>query len=190
MSAVKNYYSILNVSPKANRKELTIAYRKLALKYHPDLRKDKHHQIDFREINEAYKTLSTPRLRAKYDASIQLMPNTDQKPTKLSSGSSLIKKIHNSYWPAVVKTFKKLTTQSTANYYSELELSPIIAEQGGYQEFAFQIINQDSFGNEIRKEKKLKIAIPAKVKDGTILHLKGFKDEYIEEIHFKIKVVG
>lgn len=189
MSAVKNYYSILGVSRGASRRDITIAYRKLALRHHPDLIKNHLHEIDFSEINEAYKTLSTPNLRAKYDASFDQKHR--QAPTpQPSKDHSLLGKIRNLYWPAILKKFQELNTHSPANYFSELELTRVLAERGGYQEFNFQIINQDSLGNEIRKEKRLKIAIPAKVKDGTVLHLKGFKDEQIDEIHFKIKVVG
>ena len=54
--AEKNYYKILGVSEKANLKDIKSAYYKLAKKYHPDVNSG---TIDkFKEINEAYETLS------------------------------------------------------------------------------------------------------------------------------------
>ncbi len=189
MSAVINYYSILGVSQTAKKREITIAYRKLALKYHPDLIKSNETLIDFSEINEAYRNLCDSQLRAKLDQALKVSINQNSG-IKAPKQFSPINQIKNIYWPTIIQKLKKFTKVDTNSFYSDLELSKSFAEEGGYQEFAFQIINQDSLGNEIRKEKKLKISIPAKIKDGTILHLKGFKDEYIDEIHFKIKVVN
>ncbi len=187
MHSAKNYYTLLGVPSSASKKELTIAYRRLALKLHPDLSRKNNFSADFREINEAYKVLTNPRLRELHDRSI--------KPNKTKSRESrhpvsLITKYKERYWPLIIQVIKKLTQNMPHKFYSDLELSRTLAEDGGYQEFAFQIIDQDSLGNEILKEKKLKISIPPKVSNGTILHLKGFKDDSIDEIHFKIKVVN
>lgn len=65
----KNYYDVLGVSKDAGADELKKAYRKLARKYHPDLNKDnpKEAEARFKEINEAYETLSDANKRAQYD---------------------------------------------------------------------------------------------------------------------------
>jgi len=60
----KDYYKILGVSKSATSAEIKKAYRKLAHKYHPDKGGD---QEKFKEINEAYQTLSNPQKRAQYD---------------------------------------------------------------------------------------------------------------------------
>jgi curved DNA-binding protein len=64
----KDYYSILGVDRKANEEEIKRAYRKLALKYHPD-RNPNNQQAEekFKEINEAYQVLSDAQKRARYD---------------------------------------------------------------------------------------------------------------------------
>ena len=63
----KDYYAILGVSRTANDDELKKAYRKLALKYHPDKNKAKGAEEKFKEIGEAYDVLSDPKKRQIYD---------------------------------------------------------------------------------------------------------------------------
>lgn len=64
----KDYYSVLGVSKTASQDELKKAYRKLAVKYHPDKNKgDKASEEKFKEINEAYDVLKDDQKRAAYD---------------------------------------------------------------------------------------------------------------------------
>ena len=63
----KDYYQILGVSRSANDDELKKAYRKLALKYHPDKNKQPGAEERFKEIAEAYEVLSDPDKRAGFD---------------------------------------------------------------------------------------------------------------------------
>lgn len=63
-----NYYDALGVSKSANDDEIKKAFRKLAMKYHPDRNKgDKSAETKFKEVNEAYETLKDPQKRAAYD---------------------------------------------------------------------------------------------------------------------------
>ena len=64
----KDYYKVLGVDKKATKEEIKKAYRKLALKYHPDKTKgDKAAEEKFKEINEANEVLSDTEKRRKYD---------------------------------------------------------------------------------------------------------------------------
>lgn len=64
----KDYYKILGVEKNASSDEIKKAFRKLALKYHPDKNKgDKTSEDKFKEINEANEVLSDPEKRKKYD---------------------------------------------------------------------------------------------------------------------------
>ncbi len=64
----KNYYDILGVSENASEEEIKKAFRSLAKKYHPDRNKgDKTAEDRFKEISEAYETLSDPKKRQEYD---------------------------------------------------------------------------------------------------------------------------
>ncbi|MBK8782440.1 MAG: DnaJ domain-containing protein [Anaerolineales bacterium] len=64
----KDYYKILGVERKASADDIRSAYRKLAMKYHPDKNPgDKKAEDKFKEINEAYQVLSDDQKRARYD---------------------------------------------------------------------------------------------------------------------------
>lgn len=65
----KDYYKILGVDRNATADEIRKAYRKLAVKYHPDKNKDdKKAEEKFKEVNEANEVLSDPGKRKQYDA--------------------------------------------------------------------------------------------------------------------------
>lgn len=64
----RDYYEILGVDKSAGDSELKRAYRKLAMKYHPDRNKgDKEAEIKFKEASEAYEVLRDPQKRQRYD---------------------------------------------------------------------------------------------------------------------------
>jgi molecular chaperone DnaJ len=68
MSAKRDYYEVLGVSRSADEAEIKKAYRKLALKYHPDKNPDdKDAEEKFKEAAEAYEVLSDANKRARYD---------------------------------------------------------------------------------------------------------------------------
>lgn len=64
---MKDYYKILGLPPSATKGEIKLAYRKLAHQYHPDKNPaNKHAEIHFSLIKEAYTTLTNPELRELY----------------------------------------------------------------------------------------------------------------------------
>lgn len=68
MSEKRDYYEVLGVSKNADEAEIKKAYRKLALKYHPDKNPDDTAAEEkFKEAAEAYEILSDPQKRAQYD---------------------------------------------------------------------------------------------------------------------------
>lgn len=63
-----DYYETLEVARSASEKEIRSAFRRLARKHHPDVNQgDKRAEERFKEVNEAYRTLSDPESRKKYD---------------------------------------------------------------------------------------------------------------------------
>lgn len=62
-----NYYEILGITFNASSKEITSAYRKLALNYHPDRNKNPTAEEMMTRINTAYGILSDPKKRREYD---------------------------------------------------------------------------------------------------------------------------
>jgi len=66
--AKRDYYDVLGVSKDASAAELKKAYRKLALKYHPDKNPDnKEAEEKFKEAAEAYEVLNNPEKKSRYD---------------------------------------------------------------------------------------------------------------------------
>lgn len=68
MPSSKSFYDVLGVSKNASDKDIKTAFRKLAQKYHPDRGGD---EAKFKEISEAYDTLSNPEKRKEYDMMLQ-----------------------------------------------------------------------------------------------------------------------
>src|SRR6478735_880175 len=66
--AKRDYYDVLGVSREASAEEIKKAYRKIAIKFHPDKNPDDHTAEDkFKEAAEAYEILSNQEKRARYD---------------------------------------------------------------------------------------------------------------------------
>ncbi len=69
MAQKRDYYEVLGVAKNATDDEIKKAYRKLAKKYHPDANPDNKEEAEkkFKEVNEAYETLSDKQKRQMYD---------------------------------------------------------------------------------------------------------------------------
>lgn len=67
MANQRDYYDILGVGKSASEAEIKSAYRKLALKYHPDRNKEAGSTEKFKEVSTAYEVLGNPEKRKMYD---------------------------------------------------------------------------------------------------------------------------
>ena len=68
MAEKRDYYEVLGVGKDASADEIKHAYKKLAIKYHPDKNPgDKAAEEKFKEAAEAYEVLSDPQKRQRYD---------------------------------------------------------------------------------------------------------------------------
>lgn len=63
----RDYYDILGIDKTASEDTIKRAFRKLAMKYHPDVNKEPDAEAKMKEINEAYSVLSDANKRADYD---------------------------------------------------------------------------------------------------------------------------
>ncbi len=83
----KDYYKILGVSKSATQDEIKKAFRKLAVKYHPDKNSgDKEAEAKFKEINEANEVLSDSTKRKRYDELGSNWNNYQQSPGQSQGG--------------------------------------------------------------------------------------------------------
>ena len=68
MAGNEDYYKVLGLTKSATSDEIKRAYRKLAVKYHPDKNPgNKAAEEKFKKVSEAYEVLSDPKKRADYD---------------------------------------------------------------------------------------------------------------------------
>lgn len=63
----QDYYKVLGIEKNATADDIKRAYRKLAMKYHPDVNKEKDAEAMMKQVNVAYETLSDPKKREMYD---------------------------------------------------------------------------------------------------------------------------
>ena len=67
MTTKRDFYEVLGVPKTSSVDEIKKAYRKLAMKYHPDMNKEAGAAEKFKEVTEAYEVLANPEKRQKYD---------------------------------------------------------------------------------------------------------------------------
>lgn len=77
-----NYYDLLEISSSASADDIKAAYKRLALRYHPD--KNQATEELFKEINNAYQVLSHPELRARYDLKLKYQSESEVTPPTYS----------------------------------------------------------------------------------------------------------
>ncbi|KAG0681023.1 hypothetical protein C6P42_004471 [Pichia californica] len=84
---MSTHYNTLGVSTTATDSEIKKAYRKLALKLHPDKNPSKEAEDQFKQVNDAYTILSDANAKHKYDLSLNTGPRTFSKSTGSSSSA-------------------------------------------------------------------------------------------------------
>lgn len=67
-SGTRDLYEVMEVTPTASEAEIRAAFRRLAVKYHPDRNTDPNAAIHFKRINAAFQVLSDPQRREAYDS--------------------------------------------------------------------------------------------------------------------------
>ncbi len=172
----KDYYKILGVNRKASAEEIRSAYRKLAMKYHPDKNPgDKKAEERFKEINEAYQVLSDDKKRAHYDrlgsaySSWQAggRPSGDFRWDEWSSSPGFSGGLDDFFGEGGFSDFFRTIFGEAAR---------ASARQQGYQqevEISFQEAWQGTTRQLQTNGRKLQVRIPAGVKTGSKVRVAG-----------------
>jgi len=107
-NSLKNYYEILGVNVDVSASEIKSAYRKLARKYHPDINKEPDAIDKFKDITEAYETLSNPKERERYNMVKGFFSSAEKDKSSASFGSSATTNENNT----------SKTKQTSEKYYT------------------------------------------------------------------------
>lgn len=183
----KDYYKILGVNEDAELKEIKKAYRKLALKFHPDMNPDADAEEKFKQVAEAYEVLKDQTKRAEYDEMKRYGANSEQGFTpppgwqsygsnhSANNGSSAdFSDFFNSVFGGRAQGFGSDGAQQHKGQDLEMEV-PIFLEEsvsGLTKSLEYSIPVFD--GQQSKQIKKsLNVKIPAGVADGARIRVKG-----------------
>lgn len=198
----KDYYSLLGVSKSANASEIKKAFRKLAIKYHPDRNpNNKKAEDKFKEISEAYEVLGDEDKRKKYDQFGKYWKQAGESPfgnANVNVNNTRVETDfggfnfgnYGSFDDFINDLLGKVSsgsTQQTANNYSDFGgfggfggfgNQPNSGTSGTQdQEFVVQLTLREAYlGVEKRfslGDEGITVKIPAGAKSGTKIRLKG-----------------
>ncbi len=194
----KDYYAVLGVSESATPEDIKKAYRKLARKYHPDVSKEENASDKFKDVGEAYEVLKDPEKRAEYDQLHKYGARADgsfQPPPGWQSASGFG---GGGYTEADARQFSEFFEEmfgggrhggfSGADFgggfrqgarmrgedvHARLALFLEEAFNGCEKQVSFTVHEVDDHGRMMPRQKTLKVKIPAGMREGQHIRLKG-----------------
>ncbi len=193
----KDYYAALGVSESATPEEIKKAYRKLARKYHPDVSKEDDADAKFKDVGEAYEVLKDPEKRAEYDQLRKYGARGDgsfQPPPGWQSASGFG---GGGYTEADAQQFSDFFEEIFGggrrggagfgggfggrhsmrmrgeDVHARLALFLEEAFEGCDKQVSFTVQEADANGRVFQRQKTLKVKIPAGMKEGQHIRLKG-----------------
>jgi curved DNA-binding protein len=185
----KDYYKILGVEENAELKDIKKAYRKLALKFHPDMNPDSGAEDKFKQVAEAYVVLKDDTKRAEYDDMKRYGSSSEQgfkappgwRPSRGGAGNSGssadFSDFFNSVFGAGQGHSRHAGHQNSEQFKGQdLDMEvPIFLEEsvvGITKTIEFMVPVFDGRQTQYTK-KSLKVKIPAGIADGERIRLKG-----------------
>jgi len=176
-----DYYATLEVTPQASDEEIKRAYRKLALKYHPDRNQgNKTAEDKIREINAAYEVLGDPETRKSYErlrfGGYGRKSDFAEQPTETINPGVILEAMEKKLWEeGRVEIFRKLM-QDLPRVKQELaDIRKATVAKLGYDKFHEETVKmhaKDSIGEivtsemEERKERLLDVALQMMLSQG------------------------
>lgn len=191
----KDYYAVLGVSESASPEEIKKSYRKLARKYHPDVSKEDNANEKFKDLGEAYEVLKDPEKRGEYDQLRKYGAQADgsfQPPPGWHSESGFG---GGGYTDADSRQFSDFFEQmfgggqgagrgAGGGFRQSVRMRgedvrarlPLFLEEvfnGTEKQVSFAVHEADEHGRIVARQKTLKVKIPAGMREGQHLRLKG-----------------
>lgn len=181
-----DYYKILGIDKSANSNDIKKAYRKLARKYHPDVNPgDKEAERKFKEINEANEVLSNPENRKKYDKY-----GKDWKHAEEFEKAEQQQQYRSSRQGSRQQTWDDFSGSGYSDFFESMFGGDSFS--GGRRNVMFKgqdynaelhLTLKDVYTTHKRtltvNGKNIRITIPAGVKNGQVIKIKGYGGEGI-----------
>ncbi len=165
---IKDYYKILGFdSCKVSAEEIKVAYRELAKKYHPDVNKNNTKaEARFKDISEAYNTLSDIKQRRKYDRIWRYYIGRKIKQEQKNKDAK-IKDFIKLFFGEGKEEYRDIKSKEQPekgeNIYTEITASLTEAFYGGIKEIKFKTVDNGS--------KVIKVKIPAGIRNNEKIRL-------------------
>lgn len=193
----KDYYAVLGVSESASPEDIKKAYRKLARKFHPDVSKEENATDKFKDVGEAYEVLKDPEKRAEYDqlrkygakgdGSFQPPPGWQSASgfggggyteADASQFSDFFEEIFGGARRSGASSgpgggFRQSRKMRGEDVHARLALFLEEAFNGCDKQVSFTVHEADEHGRVMPRQKTLKVKIPAGMRDGQHIRLKG-----------------
>lgn len=169
----KDYYKVMGLSSQATDKEIKLAYRRLARKYHPDISKENDAEAHFKDVGEAYEALKDPKKRQIYD---QYMRDLEQNQQARSSSKPHSPRDSHTHNQSTYDFFESLfgaqpfqeQRPSNIDLHGSIQVSLEEAVHGAVKE-----IQLPSAPHANMPAQTLRVKIPAGVKSGQQIRLSG-----------------
>ncbi len=163
----KDYYKVMGVSPNANEKEIKLAYRRLARKYHPDVSKESHASEKFKEVGEAYEVLKDSAKRKVYDEYLQEAARPQARQPSYHREQPDYDDFFESLF-GVPPGYQ--AQQSNTDLYGTVEITLEEAFQGAVKDLQIPVMSNPQAPQTVR------VKIPAGIKSGQKIRLSGQGD--------------
>lgn len=168
MEQYKDYYKIMGLTPEASEKDIKMAYRRLARKYHPDISKEANAEDKFKELGEAYEVLKDSEKRATYDQYVQgiKMHGNGAKPSQSqqwSTGGESFQ-FDDDFFASIFGSPYRAQNVPGADFQTELSITLEEAYHG--TERSLKLATPEG-------EQTLRVKIPAGIKSGQKIRLAG-----------------